>query len=100
MDSGQYQIRFEETGNRGRYSIPMPNGQESKLTFVRLSPDHIIADHTFVPPPYRGQGVAERMVERLIADARRTGTKVTPTCWFVADEFARHSPEWDDVLKR
>ncbi len=100
MDSGQSQIRFEETGNRGRYSIPMPNGEESKLTFVRVSPDHIIADHTFVPPPYRGQGVAERMVERLIVDARMTGTRVTPTCWFVADEFARHSPEWDDVLKR
>lgn len=100
MSADQLEIRFEETGNRGRYSVAMPNGEESRLTFVRVGADHIIADHTFVPVPYRGQGVAERMVERLIADARAAGTKITPTCWFVADEFARHGAEWADVLKR
>lgn len=100
MQTDDLVIRFEEAGNRGKYSIPMPNGQESKLTFVRVATDHVIADHTFVPPPYRSQGVAERLVRRFIDDARASGTKVTPTCWFVADEFARHSPEWDDLLKR
>ena len=63
-------------------------------------PGHIIADHTFVPVPYREQGIAEAMVERLIADARTNGDKITPTCWFVADEFTRHSPDWDDLLRR
>lgn len=100
MNGDELEIRFEETGNRGKYSIGMPNGQESKLTFVRVAADRIIADHTFVPPPYRGQGVAERLVERLVADARAAGTKITPTCWFVADEFARHGADWDDVLKQ
>ena len=100
MQTEQLEIRFEEAGNRGKYSILMPNGQESKLTFSRVSPDHIIADHTFVPAPYRGKGVAESMVERLIADTRAAGARITPTCWFVAEEFARHGSEWDDVLKR
>lgn len=100
MQANELDIRFEESGNRGKYSILMPNGQESKLTFVRTGPDHVIADHTYVPPSYRGQGVAEHLVERLIADARAAGTRITPTCWFVADEFARHGPEWNDVLKR
>ena len=40
------------------------------------------------------------MVERLIADARAGGLKITPTCWFVADEFERHHPDWDDLLAR
>lgn len=100
MQTDQLDIRFEEAGNRGRYSIKMPNGEESRLTFSRVSADHIIADHTFVPVPYRGNGIAERMVERLVADARAAGTRITPTCWFVADEFARHGSEWEDVLKR
>lgn len=100
MQTDKPEILFEEAGNRGKYSIPMPNGEESKLTFVRVSPGHVIADHTFVPPPYRSQGVAERLVERFVDDARAAGTKVTPTCWFVADEFARRSPDWDDLLKR
>ena len=58
-------IRFEETAKGGRYIIVMPNGEQSRLTFVRAGEGHIIADHTFVPPPYRNQCVAESMVERL-----------------------------------
>jgi predicted GNAT family acetyltransferase len=93
-------IRFEETGRGGRYFIVMPNGEQSRLTYVKAGARHIIADHTFVPPPYRNNGVAEAMVERLIADARAAGLKITPTCWFVADEFSRHGTDWDDVLAR
>ena len=93
-------IRFEETSKGGRYFIDMPNGEQSSLTFVKAGAGHIIADHTFVPVPYRGDGVAETMVERLIADARASGLKITPACWFVADEFKRHHPEWDDLLQR
>jgi predicted GNAT family acetyltransferase len=98
--TAEIDIRFEETAKGGRYFIVMPNGELSRLTYVKAGTGHIIADHTFVPPPYRNNGVAESMVERLIADARAAGLKVTPTCWFVADEFARHSPDWDDVLAR
>src|SRR4051794_10112013 len=93
-------IRFETNAKGGRYFIVMPNGEQSRLTFVHASAGHIIADHTFVPPPYRNNGIAEAMVERLIADARAQGLKITPTCWFVADEFARHRPDWDDLLAR
>ena len=93
-------IEIEDTGTRGKYSIAMPNGEESELTYVRVAPDHLIADHTFVPVTYRGRGVAERLVKRLVADARAAGARITPTCRFVATEFARHRAEWSDVLKR
>jgi uncharacterized protein len=93
-------IRFEETAKGGRYFVVMPNGEEARLTYVKAGPGHIIADHTFVPVPYRGKGIAEAMVERLIADARKAALKIAPTCWFVADEFTRHHPVWDDVLQR
>lgn len=95
----QIDIRFEETGNRGRYSVEMPDGSEARLTYSRVGPDHVIADSTFVPAPFRNRQIAERMVERLFADARANGFRITPTCWFVADEFERHSPKWDDVRK-
>lgn len=90
-------IKFERTPKGGRYFVVMPNGEMSRLTFVDAGEGHIIADHTFVPPPYRGDGVGEALVERLFADARAGGLKITPTCWFVADEFKRHAPRWDDV---
>jgi uncharacterized protein len=100
MSDIQSTIRFEKTAKGGRYSMVMPNGEEARLTYVKAGPGHIIADHTFVPVPYRGDGLAEAMVERLIADARAGGLKITPTCWFVADEFQRHQPDWDDLLQR
>ena len=100
MSDVQSTIRFEQTAKGARYSIAMPNGEEARLTYVKAGAGHIIADHTFVPVPYRSNGIAEAMVERLIADARAGGLKITPTCWFVADEFTRHHPDWDDVLQR
>jgi hypothetical protein len=100
MESQPVDIQFEQTAKGGRYFVSMPNGEESRLTYVDSGPGHIIADHTFVPVPYRGDGVAEQLVERLFRDARAKGLKITPACWFVADEFARLSPAWDDVLKR
>ena len=100
MDDIATAIRFEVTAKGGRYFVVMPNGEEARLTYVRVGPGHIIADHTFVPVPYRGNGIAEAMVERLIGDARRDAVKITPTCWFVADEFKRHHPDWDDLLQR
>ena len=91
---------FEKTARGGRWYKVMPNGEEAKITYVDVAPGHIIADHTFVPVPYRGDGVAEALVERLIAEARAAGNKITPACWYVADEFKRHAPEWDDLLRR
>jgi predicted GNAT family acetyltransferase len=93
-------IRFAETAKGGRYFVVMPNGEESRLTYVKAGSGRIIADHTFVPVPYRDEGIAEAMVARLVADARAGGLKITPTCWFVADEFERHRPDWDDLLAR
>ncbi len=95
----QIDISFEETGGRGRYSVAMPDGSAARLTYSRVGADHIVADSTFVPVPYRGRQIAERMAERLFADARAGGWKITPTCWFVADEFVRLSPQWDDVKR-
>ena len=67
-------IRFEQIAKGGRYFIVMPNGEHSRLTYAKAGAGRIIADHTFVPPPYRNRGVAEAMVERLIR--RRTGCRV------------------------
>lgn len=93
----QADIQFEKTEKGGRYFVVMPNGEESRLTFVNAGDHHIIADHTFVPPGFRDGGTAVALVDRLFADARANGLKITPTCWYVAKQFDRRSPEWDDI---
>ena len=54
------------------------------------------ADHTLVPPEIGGRGVAAKLVEALIADARKHGFKIDPQCSYVAAAFKRH-PDWADL---
>ena len=55
------------------------------------------AEHTLVPPVIGGRGVAAKLVEALVADARLHGFKIDPQCSYVAAAFARH-PDWADLL--
>ena len=71
-------------------------GRPAELTWRALGPLRI-ADHTFVPPEMRGRGVAQQLVEALVADARQEGFKIVPECSYVAALFRRH-PEWSDLL--
>ena len=83
-------------GSKGRYVL-REGDAEAELTYSILSPSHIIADHTGVPDAMRGTGAGKRLVERLVADARAEGVKITPLCPFVRAQAARH-PEWADVF--
>jgi predicted GNAT family acetyltransferase len=56
-----------------------------------------IADHTFVPPDGRGQGIAGQLLDALIADAREQGYKIVPHRSYVVAAFRRH-PEWAALL--
>ena len=47
----------------------------------------------------RGSGVAEALVEALVADAREQGFTIVPQCSYVEAQFRRH-PEWADLLPR
>lgn len=63
-----------------------------RLTWVRRGAARV-AEHTLVPPAIGGDGVAARLVEALVADAREQGFGIVPECSYVAAAFQRH-PEW------
>ena len=82
---------------RGRY-VGRIEGFDgvAELTFERVNPSLVVADHTLTPVAMRGQGIATVLVERLVADARREGFRIRPTCPFVEALFDRH-PDWSDL---
>ncbi len=57
----------------------------------------LVALHTEVLPAFEGRGIASALVRRVLADARASGTKITPRCPFFVRHFNRH-PEDDDLL--
>jgi hypothetical protein len=88
--------RSDETGH-GAYLADLPGvGRPAKLTW-RAHGSARVADHTYVPPELRGQGIAQQLVEALVADAREQGFKIVPQCSYVEAQFRRH-PEWSDLL--
>lgn len=84
-------------GQSGEYHAHVPGTDTiGRLTWVRHGDAHV-ADHTLVPPEIGGRGVAAKLVEALIADARSHGFRIHPACSYVAAQFKRH-PEWADLL--
>lgn len=82
-------------GAKGRYRLFEPGG-ESILTYS-LAEDRMVIDHTYTPPALRGRGVAGRLVERAVEDARARGWSVVPVCPYVKAKIDR-TPALKDVL--
>ena len=91
------EITRSDEGTHGAYRAELPGaGRAAELTWVARGPLRI-ANHTFVPPEMRGRGVAQQLVEALVADARAQGFTIVPQCSYVDALFRRH-PEWADLL--
>ena len=90
--------RSDQTSH-GSYSAKLPGAEETAtLTWVARGPLRI-ANHTYVPPELRGRGIAQKLVEALVADARELGFTIVPQCSYVDALFSRHR-DWEDVLAR
>ena len=87
--------RTDET-THGAYRAELPGASRAAELTWRASGTARIADHTFVPPEMRGRGVAQMLVEALVADARVQGFTIVPQCSYVEAQFRRH-PEWADL---
>jgi predicted GNAT family acetyltransferase len=88
--------RTDET-THGAYRAELPGEERAAELTWRARGDVRVANHTFVPPELRGRGIAQQLVEALVADAREQGFTIVPQCSYVDAQFRRH-PEWADVL--
>lgn len=96
MSEDDYTVKREEGPTRGRYVIHLAPGAEAEMTYRKTGDGPMIIDHTGVPPEFEGRGIAARLVNAAIADARNQGFKITPVCSYVVAQFRRH-PEWAEL---
>jgi len=86
----------ETNAHGGVYSADVAGtSRKAELTWQDRGGVRVV-DHTFVPPEARGQGLALKLVEAIVADARTEGFKIAPLCPYVVTAFGRH-PEWADL---
>ena len=89
-------ITRHDSGAHGEYRAAVAGSEAiGRLTYQRRG-NTLVADHTLVPPEIGGRGVAARLVEALVADARAAGDKIDPQCSYVEAAFRRH-PQWADL---
>ena len=89
-------ITRHENGTHGEYHAHIAGSDHiGHLTWVERGGARV-AEHTLVPPAIGGRGIAARLVEAMVADAREQGFKVVPQCSYVAAAFDKH-PEWADL---
>jgi predicted GNAT family acetyltransferase len=89
-------ITRHESGRSGEYHAHVAGSDHvGRLTWVERDGARV-AEHTIVPPAIGGRGVAGKLVDALVADAREHGFKVKPVCSYVVAKFDEH-PEWADI---
>ncbi|WAT17275.1 GNAT family N-acetyltransferase [Aurantiacibacter sp. MUD11] len=90
------EITITDDGDKGAYRTPVEGSEVgAELTWHRRG-DARVADHTFTPPAARGKGIAFKLVQAMIDDARANGFKIKPLCPYVVAQFDKH-PEWADL---
>ena len=89
-------IRNSETEGRGAFFIERDGARIAEMTYSRAGATHVIVDHTEVHEVLRGLGVARQLLDRLVAWARETGTRVGATCPYAVAQFAK-DPSIHDV---
>lgn len=89
-------ITHFDQGVRGEYHAKVDSSEAiGRLTYSQVG-DVITAEQTLVPAEIGGRGVAAKLVEALVADARKMGFRIVPQCSYIDAAFRRH-PEWADL---
>ena len=92
----EIEIRQEEEGDAGRYRV-LVDGQDAGEQVYRMVDGRRVFIHTEIDEQYEGHGLAGKVTEHALAQARAEGTKIVPLCPYVRGYLERH-PEDADLV--
>jgi uncharacterized protein len=93
LDLNSVVVIHNERENRFETTV---NGRLAMVTY-QLSPGRIAFNHTEVPEPIEGKGLAGKLVGTALDFARAKGLLVLATCSYVRN-FIRKHPEYHDIV--
>ena len=84
------QFEYTDNGQKGEFFSLNDAGQRiAEISYAWRNDKTIVADHTWVDDSLRGQGVARKLLDRLVEFAREKQLKIIPTCSYVDVMFKR-----------
>ncbi|OCG45193.1 hypothetical protein A9G28_12635 [Gilliamella sp. Fer1-1] len=81
-------LRFLEESNRF-YVCDANNKEIAEMTFTRVGKDKATINHTYTDPTYRGQGIADNLLELVVKRLRQENREIIPICSFAANKLVR-----------
>jgi predicted GNAT family acetyltransferase len=93
LDLNNVNVAHNEEAKRFEIQV---DGMSALLTYRRF-PGRIIVDHTEVPKPFEGHGLAAKLVRFVLDYARINHLRVVPLCPYVSS-FVRKHPEYQDLV--
>lgn len=88
-----------ENDKRGAFVIEEGNERIAEMA-VGVSDKNLIVYHTEVSDKLKGQGVAGKLLETMVAYARDHHMKVVALCPYVRAQFERNPEKYNDVWNR
>ena len=85
--------------NRGAFVIEENDERLAEMT-VAVSGKNLIVYHTEVSERLRGQGTASKLLEAMVAYAKKNDLKVVPLCPFVHAQFKRHPEQYAGIWNK
>jgi uncharacterized protein len=93
-------IEFE-LNEKGRGAFYIMNGEDRiGEMLLSVSGKEMTVYHTEVVPEAEGKGLARKMLNEMVAYARKNNLKVIALCPYVYAQFSRHPGEYADVWKK
>ncbi len=82
-------VQKQDTSQGHRFVIETEAG-EAELTLADMGGNVFNANHTYTPRALRGQGIAGKLYDAMIADAKAQGYKIIAGCPYIEVKFKRH----------
>ena len=90
-------ILFRRNDELHRYEAVVNDEVAAFAEYVLRPPARMVFTHTVSEPAFAGQGIATRLVEWSLGDARDSGKRIVPRCPFVVSYLLDHR-QFDDAI--
>ncbi|MDO5016772.1 MAG: GNAT family N-acetyltransferase [Porphyromonas sp.] len=91
------EIKHVNGDKNGHFSLYIDDKEAGLMSYVWVSKQRFIIDHTEVKPGYEGHGYGKLLVKAGVEFARKEGVKIIPLCPYAKAVIDR-TPEYHDVL--
>ncbi|AQS54328.1 hypothetical protein BW727_102014 [Jeotgalibaca dankookensis] len=90
-------MEFEKYKN-GYHKLDDMGDVIAEITYLPVDDHTVIANHTYVRPDFRGQGVSQKILDHFVDEMRKENKKIIPKCSFVVAMFKHNQAKYEDVI--